>query len=40
MTLKGKKEEIRLSKQSKQFLLLFCFWFKGLSLKTQFKIEF
>ena len=29
-----------LSKQSKQFLLLFIFWFKRLSFKTQFKIEF
>ena len=31
-----------LSKQSKQFLLLFyfVFWFQGLSFKTQFEIEF
>ena len=37
----GKKRINRaLSKQSKQFLLLFIFWFKRLSFKTQFKIEF
>ena len=37
----GKKRINRaLSKQCKQFLLLFIFWFKRLSFKTQFKIEF
>ena len=41
MNLTGNKRINRaLSKQSKQFLLLFIFWFKRLSFKTQFKIEF
>ena len=40
--LKVKKNKTKaLSKHSKQFLLLFkIFWFKGLSFKIQFKIEF
>ena len=42
MTPKGKKKRINkaLSKSYKQFLILFTFWFKGLSFKTQIKIEF
>ena len=41
MTPKVKKRTNKaLSKQSKQFLLLSYFWFKGLSFKTQFKIAF
>ena len=41
MTPKGKKEYIRLSLSSlNSFDYFFAFWFKGLSFKTQFKIEF
>ena len=40
MTLKGKKEYIRLSPSNlNSFYYFFVFWFKGLSFKTQFKIE-
>ena len=41
MTPKGKKEKIRLSPCSlNSFYYIFIFWFKGLSFKTQFKIDF
>ena len=41
MTPKGKKRISKvLSNKSIQFLLLFTFWIKGLSFKTQFKFEF
>ena len=39
MTTKGKKESVSPNSLN-SFNYFFIFWFKGLSFKTQFKIEF